>query len=118
MNEERTKCNRVLRYSGAAAVCFVGSGLSIAGGFVFTTGWLLNEQLHPLLHAIGIVLLIVGIPILILGGHFMDLLERTVRKADQALHVQGDVGRGPLRVVVRLVALCSTLTTRSTSQIS
>jgi len=33
------------------------------------------------LHGVGIVLLIVGIPILILGGHFMDLRETKVRRS-------------------------------------
>ena len=65
----------------AAAVCFAGAVLSLAIGFVFTTGWLLNANLHPLLHGVGIVLLIVGIPILILGGHFMDLRETKVRRS-------------------------------------
>lgn len=65
----------------AAVVCFGGAVLSLATGFVLTTGWLLNAELHPLVHGVGIVLLIVGIPILILGGHFMDLRERKVKRA-------------------------------------
>lgn len=60
----------------AAALCFIAAVLSIALGFVFTTGWLLNAQIHPVLHGVGLVLLILGIPILILSGHFMDLKER------------------------------------------
>lgn len=60
----------------AAVVCFAAAVLSIVIGFVLTTGWLLSAELHPLLHGVGLVLLIVGIPILILGGHFMDLKER------------------------------------------
>jgi hypothetical protein len=56
--------------------CFVAAVLSMAVGFVFTTGWLLNAEIHPFLHGVGLVLLIVGIPLLILGGHFMDLQER------------------------------------------
>jgi hypothetical protein len=60
----------------AAVACFAAAVLSIAIGFVFTTNWFLNADLHPLLHDVGLVLLIVGIPILILGGHFMDLRER------------------------------------------
>lgn len=62
----------------AAVVCFAGAVLSIVIGFVLTTGWLLNAELHPLLHGVGLLLLIVGIPILILGGHFMDLGERKI----------------------------------------
>lgn len=60
----------------AAVACFVFAVLSIAIGFVFTTDWLLDAHLHPTLHASGIVLLIIGIPLIILGGHFMDLGER------------------------------------------
>ena len=60
----------------AASVCFVCAPLFLAIGFILTTRLLLNEQFHPWLHDIGIVFLIIGIPVLILGGHFMDLKER------------------------------------------
>ena len=56
--------------------CFVAAVLALAVGFVFTTGWMLNAQIHPVLHTVGLVLLIAGIPMLILGGHFMDVRER------------------------------------------
>ena len=62
--------------SVAAFTCFIGSFVSLATGFVLTTQAILNADLHPLLHALGLALLIIGIPILILGGHFMDLRER------------------------------------------
>lgn len=62
----------------AAAGCFVVAVMSVAIGFLLTTDWILNAHLHPALHAIGILLLIVGIPLVILGGHFMDLGERTL----------------------------------------
>ena len=60
----------------AALGCFGAGVLAAAIGFVFTTGWVLNAEIHPVLHGVGLVLLIVGIPMLILGGHFMDLRER------------------------------------------
>jgi len=60
----------------AAVASFIAAVLSVAIGFVLTTNWLLNENLHPALHALGIVLLIIGIPLVILGGHFMDLGEK------------------------------------------
>jgi hypothetical protein len=60
----------------AAVASFVAAVLSVAIGFVLTTNWLLNANLHPALHALGIVLLIIGIPLVILGGHFMDLGEK------------------------------------------
>lgn len=69
----------------AAIGCFVAAVLSIAMGFVFTTGWLLNAQVHPILHSVGLVLLIVGIPILVLGGHFMDLREKRVSERKRLL---------------------------------
>ena len=61
-----------------AVGCFVAAALSVGIGFVLTTDWLLDARLHPALHAIGIVLLIIGIPLLILGGHCMDLGEKTL----------------------------------------
>ena len=73
---ERIYGKRVAWEPLAAVVCFASAVLSIVIGFVFTTGWLLNAELHPLLHDVGLVLLVVGIPILILGGHFMDLREK------------------------------------------
>lgn len=57
-------------------MCFIGSALSLGLGFIFTTGWILNGDRHPALHALGITLLIIGIPILILGGHCLDLIEK------------------------------------------
>ena len=61
-----------------AVICFAGAAFSLAIGFVLTTRALLNATVHPRLHGVGLTLLIVGIPILILGGHFMDLRERKV----------------------------------------
>ena len=66
-----------------AIVCFVGAALSLVLGFVLTTRWLLDAQLHPLLHDLGLVLLIIGIPMMILGGHFMDLGERKTQHGNR-----------------------------------
>jgi hypothetical protein len=82
MSEERIGRGAVAWEPLAAVVCFIVAALSLAIGFVLTTRLLLDGQLHPLLHDIGLVLLIVGLPILILGGHFMDLREKKVRKTD------------------------------------
>ena len=62
----------------AAVACFVVAAVSLAVGFVLTTGWLLNAQLHPILHGVGVILLIIGIPMIILGGHCMDLQDKKV----------------------------------------
>ena len=57
----------------AAGACFAVAVLSLVLGFVFTTQALLDAHAHPRLHGFGLTLLVVGIPIMVLGGHFMDL---------------------------------------------
>ena len=83
MNETRVKPTPVTWESAAAFACFAGSILSLALGFAFTTNWLLDALRHPFLHAVGITLLIIGIPILILGGHCLDLMDKKNKKSDQ-----------------------------------
>lgn len=58
----------------AAFTCFAISALSLGIGFLFTTGFIFNADRHPMVHGVGLTLLIIGIPILILGGHFLDLM--------------------------------------------
>ena len=77
---ERIKRPAVAWEPLAAAACFVSAVVALAIGFVFTTRLLLDDHLHPLLHALGLLLLILGIPIMILGGHFMDLREKKRRR--------------------------------------
>jgi hypothetical protein len=93
MNETRVKPNGATWEPVAAFACFAGSILSLALGFAFTTNWLLDAVRHPLLHAVGITLLIIGIPILILGGHCLDLMDNKNKRPDQVLHLS----RGSLR---------------------
>ena len=76
MSEERIQPEPGFWEWLAAVACFVLGALSLATGFVLTTDRLLDAHLHPSLHALGIVLLIIGIPVIILGGHFMDLGEK------------------------------------------
>ncbi len=76
MSEERIQPEPGFWEWLAAVACFVLGALSLAVGFVLTTDRLLNAHLHPSLHALGIILLIIGIPVIILGGHFMDLGEK------------------------------------------
>jgi len=80
MNDEKGTRSSVAWQPVAAAFCFVGSVLALALGFVFTTGAVIDGQLHPLLHGIGLLLLIAGLPILFLGGHFMDLRENKIHR--------------------------------------
>jgi hypothetical protein len=86
MDETRAKPNSARWEPVAAFACFAGAILSLAGGFAFTTNLLLDAVRHPVLHAVGITLLIVGIPILILGGHCLDLMEKKNKKSDRVLH--------------------------------
>ena len=67
--------------------------LSLGLGFALTTNWLLDAVRHPFLHGVGITLLIIGIPILILGGHCLDLMDKKNKRPDQVLHLS----RGSLR---------------------
>ena len=77
---EEVKQNAMVWEPFAAVVCFVLGVLALLTGFVFTTGWLLDQHVHPLLRGIGVVLLIIGIPMIILGGHFMDLSEKKAKR--------------------------------------
>ena len=85
MNETRVRPNPATWEPVAAFACFAGSILSLALGFAFTTNWLVNAVRHPVLHAVGITLLIIGIPILILGGHCLDLIDRKNKKSNRVL---------------------------------
>jgi hypothetical protein len=80
---ERIEREAVAWELAAAITCFMSAVLSLVIGFVLTTSWLLSAQLHPLLYSLGLGLLIVGIPIVILGGHFMDLRERKIKHANR-----------------------------------
>ena len=86
----------------AAAACFLCAVFSLAIGFLLTTGWLLDAHRHPFLHGIGVFLLIVGLPILFLGGHFMDLRDRKVEQSRS--HTQDDTH---VHLLVGLVAFLS-----------
>jgi hypothetical protein len=66
----------------AAGACFAVAVISLAPGFVFTTHWLLDDHVHPLLHTLGLILLIVGIPIMMLGAHFLDLQEKKLDESN------------------------------------
>ncbi len=76
MSQERIQRGPLAWEPPAAVACFIGAFLSLAIGFTLTTRWLLDDHLHPLLHALGLILLVIGLPIMILGGHFMDLREK------------------------------------------
>lgn len=76
----------------AAGACFAVAVIALVLGFVFTTHWFLDDHIHPALHTLGLVLLIAGIPILLLGAHFLDLQEKKLddsRKHSTSVHVVG-----------------------------
>ena len=87
----------------AALACFVGAGLSLVIGFVLTTGWVVNAQQRPFVHGVGLTLLIIGLPILILGGHCLDLNDRKAKKANAELHGHRNWGTKSLHGVVMLL---------------
>ena len=60
----------------AAIACFVSGAISLVIGILLTTSWLLDAKLHPIVHNLGLILLIVGLPLIVLGGHCMDLQEK------------------------------------------
>jgi predicted Na+-dependent transporter len=94
MNEPQAKPNPAAWEPVAAFACFAGSVLSLALGFAFTTEWFLNAVRHPFLHAVGITLLIIGIPILILGGHCLDLMEKKNKKSERVLQLELESSSG------------------------
>jgi len=102
MDEERLTRNYTWE-PVAALACFAGAGVSLVIGFVLTTGWILNAQRHSFLHGVGLTLLILGLPILILGGHCLDLNDRKAKKANPELHGHRNGGTKSLHVVVMLV---------------
>ena len=72
-----------LWYSGAALACFVVAVATGVVGSFLTTASVVDAQQHPTLNAIGLLSLIISLPILILGGHWLDLNDRK-REMSQA----------------------------------
>ncbi|MGH9969506.1 MAG: hypothetical protein ACREBG_17155 [Pyrinomonadaceae bacterium] len=66
----------------AASVSFVGAILAALFGCVLTTRWLPGGTGHPWLYQLGTILLIIALPLLICGGHYLDLMERDAKKPD------------------------------------
>lgn len=63
-------------YSAAAFACFAVAVLAAIVGSLLTSGWILNAQVHPWWYDFGLLMLILALPILMLGGHCLDLLDR------------------------------------------
>lgn len=63
----------------SAVACFALSAIAGVGGSLLTTDWILNAQQHPALYAVGLILLLLFLPLLILGGHCLDLQDKLER---------------------------------------
>lgn len=83
MSKQRTK-RTVWTWEATGAVsCFAGGiGTALVGSVLTATAWMLGAQLHPWLHGLGTVLLIVTIPLLIFSGYCLDWAEREPKKRD------------------------------------
>ncbi|HVQ38399.1 MAG TPA: hypothetical protein VMS31_12745 [Pyrinomonadaceae bacterium] len=57
-----------------AALSFLGAIVTGLGGILLTTSCVVVPTLHPHLRALGIGLLMVAFPLLICGGHCLDLM--------------------------------------------
>jgi hypothetical protein len=77
MDKQRTK-HIVWSWEAAGAVCcFTGGiGAALLGSVLTAASWILGAQLHPWLHGLGTVLLIVTIPLLIFAGYCLDWEDR------------------------------------------
>ena len=63
-------------HAPAAVACFVAAVIAGLAGSLFTTDWILSAQEHSTLHAVGLTLLILALPIAMLGAHCLDLKDR------------------------------------------
>jgi hypothetical protein len=66
-------------HAPAAVACFLVAVIAGLAGSLFTTNWILSAQEHSTLHAVGLTLLILALPIAILGAHCLDLMDRQKR---------------------------------------
>jgi hypothetical protein len=66
----------------AAAACFVLAVIAGLSGSLLTTNAVLNAHEHPVLYAVGLILLISALPIAILGAHCLDLIDRRQKRTN------------------------------------
>ena len=83
-----------------AALSFVGAALSGLLGILLTTSWIVVPALHPQLRGWGIFFLIVAFPLLIFGGHCLDLIERRRKHNRTADFQKPDSGSITLSCIV------------------
>jgi hypothetical protein len=92
-------------WRSAAFACFVGAVLAALVGTLLTTSWVLNGQLHPLWRGFGLILLMAALPILIAGGHCLDLRDRRAKELN-TWHAGEQENRGRLHLVGFIGVLC------------
>ena len=63
-------------HAPVAFACFLLAVIAGLVGSLFTTNWILSAQEHSTLHAVGLTLLLLALPIAILGAHCLDLKDR------------------------------------------
>ena len=63
-------------HARAAVACFVLAVIAAVIGSLLTTNAILNAHAHPTLHAVGVTLLLLALPIAILGAHCLDMMDR------------------------------------------
>ncbi len=74
---ERKSADRAFDWESlGAALSFVGFAATALLGFLLTSSWIVVPALHPSLRGLGTVFLMAAFPLLICGGHCLDLIDR------------------------------------------
>ena len=84
MYKEELKRTQPPWHAPAALACFVVAVIAVLAGSLFTTDWIMSAQAHPTLHAVGLTLLILALPIAMLGAHCLDLKDRRQKRSRAA----------------------------------
>ena len=105
MSERRVAGRRFDWESLGAALSFLAAALTGLLGILLTTSWIVIPVLHPQLRGLGIVFLIVALPLLICGGHCLDLLERRRKREREATLQTGERGSITVSCIVAAVIL-------------
>jgi hypothetical protein len=88
-----------------AALSFVAAVLTGLSGILLTTSWIVIPALHPQLRSFGILFLMVALPLLICGGHCLDLLERRRKREREATLPTPERGSITVSCIVAAVIL-------------
>ncbi len=105
MSERRIVARRFKWELFGAALSFVAAVLTSLLGILLTTSWIVIPALHPQLRGFGILFLIVALPLLICGGHCLDLLERRGKREREATLQTPERGNVTVSCIVAAVIL-------------